>query len=239
MKRHGIVLGGLLVAAAAVVAAPASHAGVDMSFGINAPIGDDGNLFFSISSRYFDREPRMVDDWSRRFRNPDDLTAFLFICSRTRVAPDVVWRYRSMGSSWYDVGVRVGIPVEVWYVPVARDPGPPYGKAYGHWKRHKSDPGYRMRLTDREVRDLVAVRMAHEYYGVNPEVAMSWRRDGTDVRKIMTREYRNRHHRDNDRAGRDYDREDVRYAEKNASKKSGKKKNKHGDDHHGDHHHDH
>jgi hypothetical protein len=29
-----------------------------------------------------------------------------------------------MGSSWYDVGVRVGIPVEVWYVPVARDPGP-------------------------------------------------------------------------------------------------------------------
>ena len=51
-----------------------------------------------------------------------------------------------------------------------------------------------MRLSDRQVRDLVAVRMAHEYYGVAPEVAMDWRRGGSDVALIMTREYHTRHH---------------------------------------------
>jgi hypothetical protein len=45
--------------------------------------------------------------------------------------------------------------------------------------------------------------MAHEYYGVAPEVAMEWRRDGTNVRAIMTREYHAREH--DDRRGGDHD----------------------------------
>jgi len=215
MNRYSLWIGGLCVAVAAVAAAPASHAGVDISFGMNAPIGDDGNLFFSISSRYFDRDPRMVSDWSHRFPNPDDLSVFLHICSNARTSPDIVYRYRSQGMSWYDVGVRVGVPVQTWYVPVARDPGPPYGKAYGYWRQHERDPNYRMRLNDRQVRDLVAVRMAHDYYGVSPEVAMDWRRNGTDCRTIMTREYRTRHRSDDRQA----------------------KNREHGhDDHHDDHH---
>jgi hypothetical protein len=176
-----------------VIAAPASRAGADISFGVNAPIGNDGNLFFSISSRYFDREPRVVNDWSRRFPNPDDLAVFLHICSQSHLAPDVVFGYRRQGLSWYDVGVRAHLPVDVWYVPVARDPGPPYGKAYGYRRKHQHDPRYAVRLTDREARDLVAVRMAHEYYGVPAETAMDWRRGGGDVRQMMTREYHQRH----------------------------------------------
>ena len=224
MKRISWIFCASLVACAAVVTAPASRASADISFGISAPIGDDGNLFFSISSRYFDRDTRVVSDWGRRFRDPDDLAVFLYLSSRTRVAPEVIYKYRAMGTSWYDVGVRVGVPVDVWYVPVERDPGPPYGKAYGHWKRHQADPSYRVRLSDRQCRDLVAVRMAHEYYGVAPEVAMDWRHSGSDVRTIMTREYRNRHHdggRDDDRNGRGKD------------KKHGR------DDRHDDHGHDH
>jgi hypothetical protein len=96
--------------------------------------------------------------------------------------------------SWFDVGVRVGVPVDAWYVPVTVEPGPPYGKAYGYWRKHKKDPHYAVRLSDRQCRDLVAVRMAHDYYGVSPQVAMDWRRNGTKVNVIMTREYRARHH---------------------------------------------
>jgi hypothetical protein len=182
------------VAAASLVATPAAHAGVDINFGINAPVGDDGNLFFSISSHYFDREPQVVTTWAHRFPNPDDLAVFLHICSQTRVAPEVVFGYRNHGMSWYDVGARCGIPVSTWYVPVERAPGPPYGHAYGHWEKYQHDPHHAVKLSDREARDLVAVRMAHEYYGVSPETAMDWRRHGGDVRTMMTREYRTRHH---------------------------------------------
>jgi hypothetical protein len=193
MARLGKRLCVSLFTFAAVIAAPSSHAGVDISFGMNAPIGDDGNLFFSISSRYFDRQPQVVQDWGRQFPNPDDLAVFLHICSHSRLSPQIVYSYRRQGLPWYDVGVRAGLPVSVWYVPVERDPGPPYGKAYGYWRKHERNPNYNVRLNDRQARDLVAVRMAHEYYGVAPEVAMDWRRGGSNVQTIMTREYHTRH----------------------------------------------
>jgi hypothetical protein len=219
MKRIGAITCASFIALAAMVAAPAARAGVDISFGMHAPIGDDGNLFFSISSRYFDRDARVVDDWGRRFPNPDDLAVFLHICAQSHMAPEAIFRYRSQGMPWYDVGVHAGVPVDMWYVPVERDPGPPYGKAYGYWHKHERDPHYNVRLNDKQCRDLVAVRMAHEYYGVAPETAMDWRRNGESVRTIMTREYRTRHH------------DDDRHEHGNDDRS-------HDDHHHGNHHND-
>jgi hypothetical protein len=220
MRRIGSLWGVSFVALGFLIAAPAARAGADISFGVHAPLGDDGNLFFSISSRYFDREPQVVNDWGRRFSNPDDLAVFLHVCAQSRLAPEVVYRYRRSGLSWYDVGVRAGLPAEVWYVPVERAPGPPYGNAYGYRRNHERDPRRTARLNDRQVRDLVSVRMAHEYYGVSPEVARNWRRGGCDVRTMMTREYRSRHR---DGARHDDDRHDRRQHD-------------HGDDHDSDHH---
>jgi len=201
-----------LIVLISALAAPASRAGVDVSFGVNAPVGNDGNLFFSISSRYFDRQPQVVQNWGLRYPNPDDLAVFLQICAQSRQAPEVVFNYRSQGLSWYDVGLRVGLPVEVWYVPVVVDPGWPYATPYKRYKKHKHDREYVVRLSDRQVRDLVAVRMAHEYYGVAPEVAMDWRRGGSNVEVIMTREYHSRH-------------QDDRYSDHDSAhgKKQGKK----------------
>lgn len=195
MKRLTRISTVSLVVLLFAVAAPASRAGVDVSFGVNAPVGKDGNLFFSISSEHFNRQPQMVSEWGRRYTNPDDLAVFLQICAYSRQSPDLVFNYRRQGLSWYDVGVRVGLPVDVWYVPVSFEPDGPYAKPYKHYKKHKHDRHHAVRLTDRQVRDLVAVRMAHEYYGVAPEVAMDWRRGGSNVEVIMTREYRNRHDR--------------------------------------------
>jgi hypothetical protein len=203
MKRLAWISTAAFVVLASAIAAPASRAGVDINLGVNAPVGNDGHLFLSISSRYFDRQPRVVEDWGRRFQNPDDLAVFLQICSQSHQSPEVVFNYRHQGMSWYDVGVRVGVPVDAWYVPVAAAPGPPYARPYKRYDRYTHDQNYNVRLSDREMRDLVAVRMAHEYYGVAPEVAMNWRRDGSNVQVMMTREYRQRHHDDVAERGHD------------------------------------
>lgn len=177
-----------------LAAAPAAHAGIDVAFGARVPIGDDGGLFVNISSRYFERDPSVIQSWERRFESPDDLAVFFWITERSRRSADFVFSLRRQGLGWFEIGNRCGIPVDAWYVVVpAERPGPPYGKAYGHWKKHQQNPDHRVRLTDRQARDLVAVRMAHEYYRVPGEVAMDWRRNGDDVRSIMTREYRERH----------------------------------------------
>ncbi len=186
----------------------ASRAGVDVSFGANVPVGDDGNLFVSISSRYFDREPRVVEDWQRRYYpDPDDLAVALFIGRHCDRDPEFIFNLRKQGVGWFEISNRCQVPADAFFVALKRDPGPPYSRAYGHWKKYRHDHRYVMVLSDDDVRHLVGARMIHEYYGVPFETAMKWRASGHDVRAVMAREYRQRHAggegRDGDRSRED------------------------------------
>ena len=49
-----------LALAACVATIPVAHAAVDIAFGARVPIGDDGSLFVNISSRYFERDPSVI-----------------------------------------------------------------------------------------------------------------------------------------------------------------------------------
>lgn len=197
--RAGVFAAALCILGAALV--PAARAGVDIDLGAGFPVGDNGRLFFHISSRYFDFEPTVVEHWGVRYTNPDDLAVSLFIARQSGRSPDVIFALRRQGLSWWDVGLRTGVPVDAWFVPVERDPGPPYGKAYGYWRKHRENPKYMVVLGDADARNLVAARMAHEYYGVPMDEAMRWRASHRNVRDIMVREYDTRHGRkggDND-----------------------------------------
>jgi hypothetical protein len=180
----------LAVAATAWTPAPA---GVDIDFGMRVDVGDDADLFLAVSSRYFDRDRATITDLGVRYTDPDDLTVSLFLCRHTGADPGRIWNLRRQGLTWWQIGVRLGVPADAWFVPVTRDPGPPYGKAYGHWKKHRRGGPTPAALTDRDLRNLVAVRMLHEYYGVSVEVAMDWRASGESVRTLVAREYRGRH----------------------------------------------
>jgi hypothetical protein len=187
----GLVAATLCLLGAALL--PAARAGVDVDLGASVPLGDNGRLFFHISSNYFDFEPAVVEHWGVRYTNPDDLAVSLFIARQSGRSPDVVFALRRQGLSWWDVGLRVGVPTDAWFVPVERDPGPPYGNAYGHWKKHRENPKYMLVLRDADVRNLVAVRMAHEYYRVPMDEAMRWRSSSRNVRELMVHEYEGRH----------------------------------------------
>jgi hypothetical protein len=205
--RGRAVSAGLLSAALCLLGtalAPQARAGVDVDLGASIPVGDNGRLFFQISSRYFDMDLPVVEHWGVRYTNPDDLAVALFIAQRSGRSPDVVFALRRQGLSWWDVSLRTGIPVDAWFLPVEHDPGPPYGNAYGHWKKHRENPKHMVVLTDAEARHLVAARMGHEYYGVPVDEAMRWSASGHSVRYVIVREYDNRHgtkHAENDHDG--------------------------------------
>lgn len=182
----------LFLLAGAGRVAPAA-ADVDVAFGANVRIGDDTDLFLAISSRYFGYDPVVVRDWHSRYRDPDDCAVALFLASRARCDPEFVFRLRSGGLSWWAIGVQLGVPVDVWFVPVSYSPGPPYGKAYGHWRKYRHDHHHHFVLSDREACDLVALRMAHDYYGAPPRDVIRWRTSHGNVESLMSREYRRRH----------------------------------------------
>lgn len=183
----------LALSVVAGLAAPTAQAGLDIDFGATIRIGDSDDLFLSVSARYFDADRRSIDRVAVYYRNPDDLTVALFVARRSGRSADHIHGLRTSGLSWFDISLRLGMPMDVWFVPVKRDPGPPYGKAYGHWKNHKRDKHHAVALTDGDVRNLVAVRMLHEYYGVSVDVAMEWRSSGHDLRVLVSNEYGKRH----------------------------------------------
>lgn len=168
------------------------QAGWDVDFGVRVSSGDDADLFFAMSTRYFERDRDTVQVVHRRLHHPDDVAVALFLARHSGRSLDAILDLRIGGTSWWDISVRYGVPAKVWFVEVDRDPGPPYGKAYGHWKKHRRDRTA-MRLSDADMRNLVAVRVLHDYYDVPVSVAMEWRSSGDDVRHLMAREYRRRH----------------------------------------------
>ncbi len=183
----------LLLAGAMACAVTPLFAGVDVDLGGVVRIGDDAALFVGISSHYFDRDQREVERWGAHYRDRDDLAVALFIAGRTRQSPDAIWALRRNGRSWWQIAVHFGMPADALFVPVRRHPGPPYGNAYGHWKKHKRDHRHAVVLSDADVRNLVAVRMIHEYYRVSVDVAMEWRASGRNLEALMNDEYRRRH----------------------------------------------
>jgi hypothetical protein len=176
----------------ALLAAAPLFAGVDIDLGGSLRVGDDADIWFSVSSRYFERERPAVERVAARYTDPDDLAVALFISRTARVSPDRVWEMRAGQRSWWEVGARLGVPADAWFVRVDRRPGPPYGKAYGHWKKNRRHPE-RIHLADVDCRNLVALRMIHEYWGVPVDVAMEWRADGRPLSRIMAAEYARRH----------------------------------------------
>lgn len=184
----------LFLALGAWLAAGPATAGVDIDFGAAVPVGDDGALFLSVSSRYFDRDRAQVEDWSRRwYRDPDDLAVALFVGRHCDRDPEFIFSLRKEGVGWFEIANRCRVPVDAFFVPVEREPGPPYGKAYGHWLRNRHDRRHVIVLDDDDVRRLVSARMLHEYYGVPIETAMSWRAGGRNVREVVAHRYRERH----------------------------------------------
>jgi len=204
-----------------VLAVGGARAGVDVSFGGDVAIGDDANLFFSISSRHYDRDPRVVEDWGRRyFHDPDDLAVAMFLGGHCDNGPEYFFQLRQQGLGWFEISNRCRVPADVYFLPVTHDPGPPYGNAYGHWKKHKKDPKHAVVLNDDDIRRLVAVRMAHEYYRVPVDVAMQWCSSGYDIRRVMNGEYRQRHSGGGKDSGKHHGDDDNGKGEKNKNGKS-------------------
>ncbi len=191
MKLASLSLVTLL--AACVLASAPAQAGFDIDFGVSVRAGDDTDLYLAISSRYFDRDRATVNRFAAHYDDPDDLAVVLYLAKRSGRPCDRIHRLRRRGLSWFDISVRLGLPVDIWFVDVRHDPGPPYGKAYGHWKHHKKNKHHHVVLADADIRNLMAVRMLHEYYGVSVGVAMEWRSSGRRIRAILSDEYHKRH----------------------------------------------
>jgi hypothetical protein len=145
--------------------------------GVSINDGHLSSFYFAIGDYYHVPQPRVVYVRDHYHIHDEELPVVFFLASRAHVDPQVIIDLRMRRRmSWMDITFHYGLTPEIFYVPVTRV-GPPYGNAYGHYKKHKND--YRkVVLVDDDVVNLVNLRFMSEYHRVAPELVMDRRGRG-------------------------------------------------------------
>jgi hypothetical protein len=146
------------------------------------------SFYLAIGDYYGVPESRVVYVRDHCRIRDEELPVVFFLASRAHVDPQVIIDLR-MGHrmSWPDITFHYGLTPEIYYVPVTRV-GPPYGNAYGHYKKHKKDYK-KVVLVDGDVVNLVNLRFMSEYHGIPAEIVMDRRGRGERF-VVMNDEFR-------------------------------------------------
>ena len=148
-----------------------------VSTGISISDGELRSFYLAIGDYYRVPEPRVVHVKKHYRMRDEDLPVVFYIASCARVDPDVIIDLRlRQRMSWLNITFHFGLTPEIYYVPVQRV-GPPYGKAYGHYKKHEHNYK-RVVLADEDVVNLVNLRFISDYHRVAPEIVMDMRSQG-------------------------------------------------------------
>jgi hypothetical protein len=159
------VITALLALTVLIFAVPTSAQHV--STGISISDGELRSFYLAIGDYYRVPEPRAVHVKKHYRVRDEELPVVFYLASCARVEPDVIIDLRlRQRMSWLNITFRFGLTPEIYYVPVQRV-GPPYGKAYGHYKKHEHDYK-RVVLADEDVVNLVNLRFISDYHRVAP-----------------------------------------------------------------------
>jgi len=125
--------------------------------------GDGLRSFYFAIGNYYQVPEREVDVVRVRALPPEEVPVAFYVAQRARVSPTVVVDLRRRGVSWADIALHFNFGPDIYYF----QDGPPYGKAYGYWRKHPP--------RDAEVIDAVNVHFLSEYHHVAPEVVRTER----------------------------------------------------------------
>ena len=163
----------------AVLSATGAVARADTRMDIGATLVNGGlkGFYLALGEYYRVPEPDIVVLHDRHV--PDnDLPVVMYIAQRARVAPALIVDMRLAGRSWMDISLHFGLGPDIYYVPVKKVYGPPYGNAYGYYKNKPRKDWKSIRLSDADIVNMVNLRFISERYHYSPEEVMRMRSDG-------------------------------------------------------------
>ncbi|HUV31540.1 MAG TPA: hypothetical protein VMY05_10680 [Acidobacteriota bacterium] len=163
----------------------ATRSRADVDVGVS--IGDDGikGFYLAIGDHYQVPQKQVLIVRERNIPD-EELPVVFFLAKRAGVAPGVIIDLRLKDKSWMAITLHFGLSAEIFYVPVSVDPGPPYGKAYGHFRKRARNKWGEIRLADADVINLVNLRFISERHGYSPDEVIKIRQQGKNFVAINT-----------------------------------------------------
>ncbi len=160
----------------------ADSARTDTQFFLNLTVGDYG----------FPRQE--LEPLLPRIRDVEvDLPVVLYLARESRRPVAEIVDLRGSGLDWSSVFTRVGCPHDRLFAGIDRDPGPPYGKAWGYRRKH----GGPAVLADDDVRGLVQIQIGQRFAGLSPYELAQARGRGISVARLVA-EKKGRHGKGSD-----------------------------------------
>jgi hypothetical protein len=231
MRLRGGGIAGVLVALV-LCAAPApalarSGASFDFLFNMDR-VSNDNQYFLNVAVSNYGYDRVVLEPVLPRLRYVEaDLPVVLFLADECGRPPEYIVDLRARGLSWAVIFNRVEVPYDRLFVGIRNDPGPPYGNAWGHWRRDRRG----VRLSDSDISGLVQVQIGARAARMRPYEMARARGQGRPVAYVVAEERGRPYHggrRGNDQhEGRGRDKEHGRHHDHHED---------HGDhDHHGNH----
>jgi hypothetical protein len=175
-----------------LTATPLVHAAVSVDVAMGMNVNEDTRIFLNVSNQVW--RPAMPVTVIERMRYPeDDFPVVAFLAYHTHRDPGAILSLRYEGYPWAEVLFRLNVSPSVLFVGMDRDPGPPYGNAWGYWKKN-SRPGMhrRVRFSDRDVVGLVKVQTAARHFGASPFAVIDAQRQGKRVESYTANRWRSK-----------------------------------------------
>lgn len=166
-----------IIVGAVIACLMVGRAGAEVTAGIK--IDQDGlKGFYLAIGDHFKVAAEQIDVAREERIADEELPVVFFLAKRSGVAPDVIIKLRHSGKSWMEITTDFGLNAGIFYVPVSGNPGPPYGKAYGHFRsRGRSDWGH-IWMSDDDVVNFVNLRFISEHYDYSPDEVIKMRQNG-------------------------------------------------------------
>ncbi|MEO8053240.1 MAG: hypothetical protein ABI833_22785 [Acidobacteriota bacterium] len=128
--------------------------------------GDGLRSFYFAIGNYYQVPEREVVVVRERSLPPDEVPVVFYVARQAHVQPAVIVDLRKRGASWADIALHFRLAPDVYYFRG----GPPYGKAYGYWKKHPP--------RDEEVIEAVNIHFLSDYHRVSPDAVRMARSRG-------------------------------------------------------------
>ena len=143
------------------------RAQVDVNAGLRMSEGGSKDFHLAIGS-HFGVEGRAVV--ALRKDVPDsELPVVFHLAGKAKVSPAAIVALRREKKTWMDITLHFGLSPEVFHVPVAKMPGPPYGRAYGYFKNKPKSGWGAIKLNDKEIVHLVNVKFLSNHHSRSPD----------------------------------------------------------------------
>jgi len=141
---------------------------------VSVQVGTSGFEFGFLYSDHYRADEKVIRHCAAEFDEQDLVVAF-HLARMSGVEISVILDWRRKDTSWHDITRRCNLHNDVFFVVMESDPGPPYGRAYGHWKKN---PKKAIVLSDDEIRAFSVLRAMSEYTGQPAKTILAERKKG-------------------------------------------------------------